>query len=94
MPLRLSPVRDGSSRTELLRRGNLTGPRCVCWVVTSTAPDDHDGASWVELTARSAALCRRDRAIWRTCADRSDELEAQGVPALLAVQLALDECDR
>ena len=33
----------------------------------------------------------RDGAIWRTCADGSDELEAQGVPALLAVQLALAE---
>lgn len=62
--------------------------------MTTTTPVDRDERlrpTWAELTARSAALCRRDPALWRACADRSDELERQGVPALLAVQRALDE---
>ena len=61
-----------------------------------THDEDHPGthaaaAAWAELTARSAALCRRDPQLWQACADRSEELEAQGMPSLVAVRAALQE---
>lgn len=56
--------------------------------MTTIAPQSQ---VWASLTARSALLCRADPARWRACADRSDELEAAGVPPEVAVQQALEE---
>ena len=46
---------------------------------------------WGDLTARSMALCRRDLERWRRCADLSDRLEREGVDAVTAVRLALEQ---
>jgi hypothetical protein len=51
----------------------------------------NSAAEWEKLTARSTALCRQDPQRWQACADRSDDLEAHGVPALDAVRIALAE---
>lgn len=89
-----------------MSRGNQTVLACVLACMTTSAasafgpaiPEDRDGVEetgsgpdWAELTARSAALCRQDRQRWQACTDRSDSLEAQGVPASIAVRIALDE---
>jgi hypothetical protein len=47
-------------------------------------------AVWDELTARSVALCRRDRERWRACVELSDRLERAGVDAPTAVRRALE----